>query len=468
MQSALMIFLAVGLAFLIFGGLGLILWRPIFNLGIDAFVKRLMKDPYPENIAEMYNVFSKVGVQNVIETDLRGTSGEALQRPFGTPIHFSPWEKLLLNPVYFSRKPILEGVEIDTKVVLGPHAKRPLYIDIPILISGMAYGIGLSANAKVALAKASAQLNTATNTGVGPFLEEERKYAKHLIIQYHRGSWAKDEAVLRQADAIEIQLGYGALGSVPVKIKAGDLAPEFHDFMGLSADEGLTLSATLAGAEDQAGLTRLVSSLRKITNGAPIGVKIGATHRLEAELEIITKAGIDFLTIDGAEAGINYGPGLLEDDLGLPTLAALCRTVEFLRHAGLKGRVSLIISGGLFTPGQFLKAIALGADAVAIGTIALVALSHSQLAKVIPFEPPTELVYDNGKAKAGLEIDAAAKGMENFLKSCKAEIILGLRSMGWTSLKDLSKLDLCALTPEVAELTGVEPGYLAPKRMAAK
>ena len=104
----------------------LFLWRPGINIWTDAFVKRLMKDPYPENIAEMYNVFTKVGFQNVLESDLRSTFGEPLKRPFGSPKHLSPWDKLLFNPVYFTRKPTVESVAIDTKVTIGPQAKDRL------------------------------------------------------------------------------------------------------------------------------------------------------------------------------------------------------------------------------------------------------------------------------------------------------------------------------------------------------
>jgi glutamate synthase domain-containing protein 2 len=449
------------ISFAVVAGLSLLLWRPVANWAVDAFVKRLMKDPYPENIMEMYNVFAKIGFQNVLEADLRGTSGKMLKRPFGSPLQRSPWDKLLLNPVYLSRPPVVESVAIDTQVVLGPKAKRPLYIDLPVVIAGMGYGTGLSINAKVALAKAAQQAGTTTNTGAGPFLPEERKHAQKLIIQYHRGNWGKEEAVLRQADMIEIQLGCGAFGSGPMAYAPEDLSPGLSDYLHLPPGEGLLEEAGLPGNRNPADLAQLVNYLRQLTNGAPIGIKLGATQYLEQELAIMTAAGIDFLTIDGAEAGIHYGPGL-SDDVGLPTLPALCRTVKFLKQTGFKDKISVIISGGMITPGQFLKALALGADAVAIGTIALVALTHSQNTKVLPWEPLTELVYDLGKAKRKLNVDQGAKNVANFLESCKQEMIMGMRNLGWTSLKQLSTNDLVALTPEMAVMTGAPLGLFTP------
>lgn len=273
--------------------------------------------------------------------------------------------------------------------------------------------------------------------------------------------------MLRQADMIEIQFGYGGLGAIPSLHKSKNLSPEFQDLMGLAAGEALQETALLSDVHNQADLRKLVNNLRELTNGVPIGVKFGATQRLEVELEIFTGAGIDFLSVAGAESGINFGPGIM-DDMGLPTLPALCRTVNFLKKRSLQKRISLIISGGLSTPGHFLKALALGADAVAIGTIAILALAHTQLTKTIPFEPPTELVFEQGKLKEKLDIEAGALSVANFLTSCNQEMTLAMRTMGHTSLKELSVADLCALTPEVAQLTGAPLGLFTPERAEGK
>ncbi|HPO98468.1 MAG TPA: FMN-binding glutamate synthase family protein, partial [Bacillota bacterium] len=351
---------------------------------------------------------------------------------------------------------------IDTSVTIGPLAKRPLEIDLPIMIGGMAYGFGPSLRAKLALAKGVDLVNTATNTGVGPFLPEERKYTKRLIIQYNRGNWGKEEEVLRQADMIEVQLGYGALGPAPVVLDAEDISEEFREYMKLRPGTELKLDSTLDGITTKRALTGLVDYLKKVTNGVPVGVKIGATHYLEKELDILVGAGVDFVTIDGAEGGINFGPAILADDCGLPTLPALCRAAAYFQKNRLDKKVSLIISGGLFNPGQFLKAIALGADAVYIGTIAMLVIAHLQVSKTIPWEPPTELVYERGKFKDELDIEKGALNIANYLKSCKEEMVLALRSMGRTSLAELTLKDLCALTPDISSMTRTELGLYAP------
>ena len=452
--------LALFISYLVLGLFVLLFKRPVLDRLVDKFAKRLMVDPYPENLTEMFNVFSRVGVGNVLETDIRGTSGQPLKRPFGAARRPSPWEQLMFNPVYFTKEPLEQEIKISQQVTIGKRAAKPLTIDLPIMVGGMAYGIGLSKKCRLALAEATSKLNTATNAGVGPLLPEERRKAKKLILQYHRGTWGKDEATLRQADMIEIQLGYGALGSAPVHLLPSEISPEFRSYMDLEADEGLALAARLPEALNGTALANLVRRLRRMTDGVPIGVKLGATHLLEEELEIILRANLDFIAIDGSEAGINYGPGILVDDFGLPTLPALCRTVEFLKRKGLTEKVSLIISGGLFTPGDFLKALALGADAVYIGTSALLALAHTQLTKTIPWEPPTNLVFEIGPAKDRLAQKVGARSVYNYLRSCQLEMELALRTLGKSSLTELSKADLCALTPEVALMTGVENGIL--------
>lgn len=453
--------LAILFNLLCLGLLFLLLKKPLLNGLTDKIIKRIMVDPYPENLIEMYNVFSKVGLQNILETDLRGTSGEPLKRPFGSPRQLSPWDKLLFNPVYLTRRP-LTPEEIETKVTIGRQAQKPLVIDLPIVLGGMAYGVGLSKKTRLALAEATAKLNTATNTGVGPLLLEERRLAKKVIIQYHRGTWGNEEETLKNGDMIEIQLGYGALGSAQVKLLPKEISPEFRRELGLGEDEGLCFGAQMPGVRNGTDLAALVRRLRQITGGVPIGIKIGATHWLEKELAVLIRADPDFISIDGMEGGINYGPGILADDLGLPSLPALCRTVEFLKRKGVKDRISVIISGGLYTPGHFLKALALGADAVAIGTVALLALAHTQLTKVVPWEPPTNLIYEIGPDKDKLAPEVGAKSVMNYLLSCQQEIRLAMGSLGRKSLRELSPADLCALTPEVAKMTGVEIGMYAP------
>lgn len=196
------------------------LGRKTIKMATNSFLHRLMVDKYYENLWELASATRKVGIQNIIETNLRSQEGKLINRPLGSPKNFPGFNNIMFNYAQLHRLPIDEGKTIDTGVIIGPQASKPLKIDMPILISGMAYGLALSAKAKVALAKGSALAGTATNTGEGAFLPAERKAAEKLVIQYTRAKWNKSEKVLKQADAIEIHLGQGAGGGT------GHMIPE--------------------------------------------------------------------------------------------------------------------------------------------------------------------------------------------------------------------------------------------------
>lgn len=428
---------------------------------IDSLLLRIMRDPYTENLFELVSTTLKVTPVNLMETVMRCESGMPIGRPFGSVRHLSPWDELMFNPVAFTRLPTAEKNRIKTDVTLGPKARKPLKIDIPLIITGMSYGGALSKQAKIALAKASTMAGTATNTGEGTLLVEEREEAQRYIYQFHRGMWPHGNKpdFYRLADMIEIQVGQGAQGSSAQATPAKKIGEEMREIYGIEEGEDMVIASRLKDVESPAQLKDLVSRLKEETQGVPVAYKFAATHYMEREVEIALSAGVDVIVVDGAEAGTHAGQPLLADDFGLPTLHALVRTVDYLNERGYRDQVSVIASGGLVNPGHFLKAMALGADAVYVGTIAVMALAFTQFVETVPQEPPTDLLLYTGKAKNELDVDLAAKSLANFLKSCVAEMVLGAQSLGRDALSQVCREDLCALTPYAAEVTGVSPAY---------
>lgn len=435
---------------------------------LARFLRRLFRDPYHENLWEIFTGTSRFGVQHLVETDLRGSTGEPLQRPFGRRLPFPGFDQLLFDVAQLERLPTPNATPVDTGVVIGPRATRPLRLDIPIMVSGMGYGIALSRETKVALARGSARAGTSTNTGEGPFLDEERREARHLVVQYARtGVHNKTPEELRQADMIEIQLGQGAETGVGVRLPASKLPRLARRLYRLKPQEdAVTIHSRLPGYAGPSGLAELVPVLRALTGGVPIGVKLAAGDHLEADIRLALAAGVDSITVDGAEAGTHGAAPLLEDDFGLPTFMALCRAVRVLRQLPAERRPSLIISGGLFTTGDFLKALALGADAVAIGTAALFALSHDQVARALPWEPPLQIVWRNTRFARRLDVERAATALQRYLTSATLEMAQGARALGKTSLWRVDREDLIALSPWAAHLAGVRLAWRG-RRVAA-
>lgn len=438
------------------------LTRKIANEVVDKALERVTKDQYTENLFEMIPVAKKVGVINLMENVMRAEQGIPPGRPLGSHMRFSPWDKLLFNPVHLHRFPTPENVGISSTVTIGKHAKKPLTISTPIMIAAMSFGGALSKSTKIALAKGASKIGTATNTGESGLMEEEREAASLLIGQYNRGGWLNDPEKYKQLDAIEIQLGQGAQGSSPQRTSAKNIGEEYRQVYGLKEGEDAVIRSRLPGVDTKEQFIELVTKLKDET-GVPVGLKIAATHHLEKELQIALQANVDFITVDGAEGGTHAAPPTLEDDLGLPTLYAVSRAAKYLTKQGATDKVSLLAAGGLVTPGDYLKALALGANAIYIGTIAVMALIGEQMTKVLPFEAPTSIAVYNAKATEKLDIEKGANNLFNYLNAATQEMGLVCYSLGKTSLSDISISDLCTLDPFLSRALGVELGYISPE-----
>lgn len=195
---------------------------------VDHYMKGMIQDPYTEHAFSMFTTMQKLTPRAIIEAGMRAESGKAIKRTLGSPIMLSDWHKILLNPVHMFRLPTEDSVQIQTGVTIGPQAKKPLNLEIPILISGMSYGGALSLKVKVALARGASIAGTATNSGEAPLVDEERREAKFFIGQFHRGGWMNDDKSLRQLDAIEIQLGQGALAAAPMSMASEQIEEDLR------------------------------------------------------------------------------------------------------------------------------------------------------------------------------------------------------------------------------------------------
>lgn len=432
----------------------------MLNALLAPLVARLVQDPYTDNLFGVLNVIRHAGGQTFVETMMRASQGQPISRPLGSPLRPSPWERLLLQPVYLRpRLPTPEKVKIDTKTTSGPRAERPLKVDIPTLIAAMSYGGALSVQAKVALAKGANLAGTATNTGES-YLPEERQAAQRLIVQHHRGLWPQGTMnrpeLLKNADAIEIQLGQGAQAAAAMKTLPAGINAKMREVYGLEPGEKAAVATRLRNVDSPQDFVELVRWLKQ-EHPVPVGVKVGVGDYIEEDLEVFLEAGIDFVTVDGAGGGTHGGPPTLQDDVGLPTLHGIVRADDYLRKAGVRDRVSLIAAGQLTTPGKFLKALALGADAVYIGTVAVMAVMTDQIMRALPGEPPYVLVMHaaQGRWKRRLDVDQGARHLHNYLKSCMAEIELVVEALGKSSVHELDRGDLVALDPATADLCGV-------------
>ena len=388
-------------------------------------------------------------------------------RGFGTlrERRWATFDDLTFLPATLTRIP-LEGYRerCMTKTVLGTrHAENPLELDIPIMITGMSWG-ALSYNAKVALAKGAAMVGSSNTTGDGGMLPAEREHSTTLIYEVLPSRYGINVHHLRQADGIELTVGQGAkpgTGGLLLGSKVSDVIAAQRD-LPLGVDQrSPARHPDFLGPDD---MIIKVEELREASDGqVPIFVKMGAT-RVFDDVRLAAKAGADVVVVDGMEGGTAASPEILQEHTGIPTLAAVCEARAALEDLGLYGEVQLIIAGGIRSGVDAAKALALGADAVYIGTAALIALNCNKPLYIEDYhalgtEPfrchhchtgrcPVGITTQDPTLMARLEIDAAAERVANLLRAMTSEIQMLARACGKADVHDLEPEDLRALTLE--------------------
>ena len=433
----------------------LFFWRLMLKKIVQKYGKIILTDSYQENIIELIPGLRHLGIQNMLENSLRAESGDILHRPMGSSKKWPHLDSITFIPAQTTPFPIESDVEVDVQVTIGPRAKKPMKLKIPLMISGMAYGIALSEEVRLSLAQAANHVGTAINSGEGGVLPEELEQAGKYILQFSKANWAKEEELIKQADMIEVKFGQGALFGIGGKISPKNLTGRARKIMELKENEDAVIYDNFFEDQTLQDLKGLVDELRDITGGVPIGAKIGAGGKIEEDIDHLLEIGVDYIAIDGGQAATLGAPPILTDDMGIPSVHAIVRAVSHLEERNMRDQISIIASGGLLVPGHFLKMLALGADAVYVGSAMLFAVSHSQSLKAMPFEPPTQVAWNQGKYKDQFKIEDGVQAAEKFLTSSIEEIKIALRAMGKRSLNDLSKNDLVSFDELTARMVGI-------------
>ncbi len=416
--------------------------RLAVNQASDSFLKKITSQEYDKNLFEVVSSTLRIHPQVILETELRAESGKVLERPMGSTGMFPGLDDIKFNIAQINTMPAEINAEVDSSVTIGKYAKRPLTTNHFMMLAPMAYGLALSKPVKMALARGCAAAGVIYHTGAGAIPADILNQAGPFVFQYGRGNWPIAQDALLKSQAVEIQFGQGAFAGVGFTMESKLVAKELRKELKLKKGRDLITYSRQAEVQNPGQLKKLVDKLRTMTDGVPIGVKIAAGRDLEKDLAWICDSEVDFIVLDGAEAATFGSPPILQDDFGIPTAFAVHRADKWMEQHGYRERISLIVSGRIRTPGDALKVKALGADACQIGSIALVAVSHGQIHKALPFEPPTSIVWYDGESADRFNIEVGARSLQNFLKSCKLEMEDGIRALGKTSLSQVDKTDL--------------------------
>ncbi|MGE0022853.1 MAG: FMN-binding glutamate synthase family protein [Hyphomicrobium sp.] len=382
------------------------------------------------------------------------------------------FDDLLFLGASMSRYP-LEGYRerCSTAVTLGTrYAKKPIELKIPITVAGMSFG-SLSANAKEALGRGATLSGTSTTTGDGGMTPEERGHSQTLVYQYLPSRYGMNPDDLRRADAIEVVVGQGAKpggGGMLLGQKISDRVAEMRTLPKGIDQRSSCRHPDWTGPDD---LEIKILELREITDWQkPIYIKVGGS-RPYYDVALAVKAGADVVVVDGMQGGTAATQEVFIEHVGQPTLACIRPAVQALQDLGMHRKVQLIVSGGIRNGADVAKALALGADAVAIGTAALVALGDNDPALEDEYQKlhTTAGAYDDwheGRDPAGITTQdpalsqrldpiRAGRRLANYLKVMTLELQTIARAAGHNHVHNLEPEDLCALTIEAAAMARV-------------
>ncbi len=402
----------------------------------------------------------------------RAGLGRYVMGSFSTRRKLPSLDDLTFIPCTLSRLP-LEGYRerctTDTRLG-GRFGARPLELSTPIAITGMSFG-ALSANAKEALGRAATAVGTSTTTGDGGMLPEERDHSTKLVYQVTPSHYGNNPDHMRMADAVEIVVGQGAkpgTGGVLLGQKVSERVAQMRD-LPVGVDQRTpSRHPDWVGADD---LIIKVEEIREATEWrVPVFVKIGAC-RVFDDVRLAAKAGADVVVVDGMEGGTGAAPDVLLDHTGIPTLAAIVEAREALQDIGLYGEVQLVAAGGIRSGVDAAKALALGADAVYIGTAAMIALNcnaslYPDDYAAIGAKPgacrhchtgrcPVGVATQDPELVARLQVEKAATRVANFINAMTMEIQMLARACGKSDVHNLEPEDLRSLTLECEAMTGV-------------
>jgi Glutamate synthase domain 2 len=365
---------------------------------------------------------------------------------------FPDFNTLLFKGTQLHRMPLNEEVTVSLTTVIGKHAKKPLTLALPFYVSHMSYG-AISKEAKVALAKGSTLVDTAMCSGEGGMLPESRQAARHYIYEQGTAAFTYDEAIMKQADAVEIKIGQGVKPGLGGHLPQEKITSEIAGIRKLEKGEAAVAPARLAGIDEIRDLVKRVARIREITDGVPIGIKIATSH-LEEDLAMALMAEPDFVTIDCRGGATGSTPKFIKDNVGIPAIFAIRRARRFLDK--LNSEVTLCATGGFRDSSDIAKGLALGADVIALATASLIAIGCLQSRICHTGKCPAGIATQDEVLRSLFNEEKALLQFKNFYTGTANELKAFARTNGRDDIHRLAVSDLMTISNEVALHTDIE------------
>ncbi len=373
----------------------------------------------------------------------------------GVPRNQLPlWNDLQIMTAQMATRPLMEDHVVGTELVIGPEAKKPLVLKIPLFVSDMSFG-ALSQEAKVSLARGAELVGTGICSGEGGMLPEEQLENSRYFYELASAEFGYDEALLSNVQAFHFKGGQGAKtgtgGHLPGNKNIGRIA----EVRGIPVGMPAVSPPTFKNLSSVADFRRFAERVREVTGGIPIGFKLSANH-IEKDMQFALDASADYIILDGRGGGTGAAPEMFRDHISVPTIPALARARRFLDQQGASGRVTLIITGGLRVPIDFVKAMALGADGVGLANSAMQAIGCVAARMCNTNNCPAGIATQDDALRVLLNIEKASTQLASFFSASTELMQVMARACGHDHLSKFEKDDLATWHRDMALLSGVD------------
>ena len=362
------------------------------------------------------------------------------------------WEDIQFLPAQLSKRPLLDDEAVSTKVVIGPKAKKPLSLDIPVFVSDMSFG-ALSREAKISLAKGAELSRTGICSGEGGMLPEEQENNSRYFYELASGKFGFSMDKVAKAQAFHFKGGQGAKTGTGGHLPGHKVTKEIAHVRGLKEGETAISPAAFPDLFTVEDFKKVAEEIRENTNGIPIGFKIAASH-IEEDIDFALAVGVDYIILDGRGGGTGSAPTVLRDHINIPTIPALARARKHLDKMNAKD-VTLVITGGLRVAEDFAKALMLGADAIAVSNSALQAIGCLGMRACHTNNCPVGIATQKETLRQRIQIEQSAKQLHNFFVASNDLIKVIARACGHDDIQKFNQQDLTTFKYNMHKLTGI-------------
>lgn len=414
---------------------------------VTSTYDRLFDDPHQDSAEEPF----VSEIHALAKHGLQGAHGKVAA--MGVPRTDLPsWDDLQVLTAQLHRFPMLDDQPVDTAVTIGPAAAKPLRLKIPLFVSDMSFG-ALSLEAKVALSRGAEGAGTAICSGEGGMLPEEQAECSRYLYELASGRFGWDEAVLDRVQALHLKLGQGAKTGTGGHLPGTKVVGRIAEVRGLPEGTAAVSPARFTDWTTLLDARAVVDRVRERSGGIPVGVKMSAQH-IEADLDAALDIGVDYVILDGRGGGTGAAPTIFRDTISVPTIAAVARARRHLDLAGARD-VTLIATGGLRRAADMVKALALGADAIAVSNVALQAIGCVGMRACHTDNCPMGIATQKPHLRERLPVQRASEQLTRYLEATTELMVVLARACGHDSLSHFTPRDLTSWKREVADLVGV-------------